>query len=352
MRFAMDEDQIALAGAVREVLQDKCPSEVIREAWTDVAEPTMPAQVATMWESLQDLELPGLLVPESRGGLGLDEIYLVGLMEEVGYAAVPLPVLETVCAAPLLATQSSTATEEANGLTAWCPQGEGLVAWGHWADHTILGGQPPVSRLRITGRLPVDGTVTVDRARGGVTFDTTRAIPDNEITSDPVTAHQFWLRGVLGCSAMSVGLGRRLMDLTKAYVTERHQFGAPIGSFQAIKHHLATAHLAVEFARPAVHRAAWSLATTGSGQLDTVTSQVAMAKLLADRAGAAMARTAIQCHGGMGYTTESDVHLFAKRVWALQASFGTSQFHRKVVGGEIERSRQEQAQAFAQEGSA
>ena len=64
-----------------------------------------------------------------------------------------------------------------------------------------------------------------------------------------------------GTAATLVGVARRLVEVTVEYAKERQQFGQPIGGFQAVKHHLASAHLAVEFAAPAVYRAAWSLAT-------------------------------------------------------------------------------------------
>src|SRR5688500_6932542 len=104
-----------------------------------------------------------------------------------------------------------------------------------------------------------------------------------------------------------------MLDLTVGYVTERQQFGVPIGSFQAVKHHLADAALALEFARPAVWRASWSVAHASP----TRSRDVSMAKAMASDAAELVGRKALQCHGAIGYTVEADLHLFMKRAWAL-----------------------------------
>src|SRR5262249_23141523 len=77
----------------------------------------------------------------------------------------------------------------------------------------------------------------------------------------PAAADRARYRAAWPPAAVLVGLGQTMLDLAVAYVTERHQFGVPVGSFQAVKHHLADAHKDLAFARPAVHRAAHSLAT-------------------------------------------------------------------------------------------
>jgi hypothetical protein len=136
-----------------------------------------------------------------------------------------------------------------------------------------------------------------------------------------------WQRGVLGTAALLCGLSRRMLDMTVEYVKRREQYGVPVGSFQAVKHALADAHVAVEFARPAVLAAGWDLSQAAESPIDPV----GVAKILASDAARLVARTAIQCHGAMGYTTEYDLHLFAKRVWALAPSWGDADWHRAQV---------------------
>jgi alkylation response protein AidB-like acyl-CoA dehydrogenase len=98
-----------------------------------------------------------------------------------------------------------------------------------------------------------------------------------------------------------------------------------------VKHHLANARIALEFARPLVYRAAASIAT---GDADT-SIHVSMAKAKADAAALQTARAALQCHGAIGYTTEYDLHLYSKRSWALARSWGDTAFHHGRVGRAI-----------------
>jgi alkylation response protein AidB-like acyl-CoA dehydrogenase len=134
-----------------------------------------------------------------------------------------------------------------------------------------------------------------------------------------------WQRGVLGTAAVLVGLAYRMLSMAVDYVKTRRQFGVPVGSFQAVKHRLADACLSVEFARPAVLAAAWAQA----GGVSDAAQQTSMAKVLASDAAVTVARSATQCHGAIGYTTEYDLHLFAKRAWALAASWRSASWHRR-----------------------
>ncbi|HKS98259.1 MAG TPA: acyl-CoA dehydrogenase family protein, partial [Rugosimonospora sp.] len=98
MDVGLTADQQALRGAVRELLGEQCPPAAVRAAWTD------PSGVDGLWLRLAEMGVFGVAVPESAGGLGLDEMALVPLLDEVGYAAVPAPVAETAAVvAPLLA---------------------------------------------------------------------------------------------------------------------------------------------------------------------------------------------------------------------------------------------------------
>jgi alkylation response protein AidB-like acyl-CoA dehydrogenase len=106
-----------------------------------------------------------------------------------------------------------------------------------------------------------------------------------------------------------------MIELTVGYVKQRRQFGVAVGSFQAVKHHLANALLRLEFAEPPVLAAGWAIASSASSRA----ADVSMAAVLASEAARFTARTAIQCHGAMGYTVEYELHRFAKRAWALAA---------------------------------
>jgi alkylation response protein AidB-like acyl-CoA dehydrogenase len=118
-----------------------------------------------------------------------------------------------------------------------------------------------------------------------------------------------------------------MITMAAEYAKARVQFSKPIGSFQAVKHLLANARVKLEFARPAVYRAAVSL----GGELPSVAQDVSMAKALSSDAADLAARVALQVHGAIGYTWECDLHFFMKRTWALSAAWGDARLHRARV---------------------
>jgi alkylation response protein AidB-like acyl-CoA dehydrogenase len=138
-------------------------------------------------------------------------------------------------------------------------------------------------------------------------------------------------RGALATAAQLLGVATRLIEEAVRYAKQREQFGRAIGSFQAIKHMLASAQVALEFARPVVYRAAFGVARG----LPTRARDVSHAKIAASAAAAQAARTALQVHGAIGYTWEVDLHIWMKRAWALEASWGTSAWHRARVAAAL-----------------
>ena len=135
-------------------------------------------------------------------------------------------------------------------------------------------------------------------------------------------------RATLGTAAELVGCARRMLDMTVQYAKDREQFGKPIGAQQAVKHRLADALIAQEFARPLVYKAAWSLQTSAP-ELEV---DVSMAKIYAGEAARFVAKQALQVHGAIGYTIECDLHMWMKRAWALAAAHGDTAHHRERVG--------------------
>ncbi len=171
---------------------------------------------------------------------------------------------------------------------------------------------------------------TVDPARRAATVEW-QPSPDTLVTDDPAAVRAARDRGAWAAAAVLVGLGQRMLDMTVAYVGERQQFGVPVGSFQAVKHQLADALKDLAFARPAVWRAAHSLATGAP----TTGRDVAMAKALASDAACLVGRRALQCHGAIGYTVEHDLAIYLKRSWALARAWGDAATHRHRVAKAI-----------------
>jgi alkylation response protein AidB-like acyl-CoA dehydrogenase len=301
LRFALDEAAEALRDATADVLRGYSPG----------------GDAAGTWDKLAGVGVLGTLVPEDQGGLGLDENALVPVLEEIGYSGLPGPAAETIAfAAPLLAGAGLGTAD--GGLVAVRAGDGDLIPYGMEAPRLVMDYMVYEQRQLVLEEVPaLDALRPLARVLEVRSAGVRLGGPEG-------TA---WQRGVLGTAALLCGLSRRMLDMTVEYVKRREQYGVPVGSFQAVKHALADAHVAVEFARPAVLAAGWDLSQAAESPIDPV----GVAKILASDAARLVARTAIQCHGAMGYTTEYDLHLFAKRVWALAPSWGDADWHRARV---------------------
>ena len=136
---------------------------------------------------------------------------------------------------------------------------------------------------------------------------------------------------LIALAAEQLGGAQRCLDMTVAYAKERHQFGRPIGSFQAIKHKCADMMVLVESARSAVYYAAAAQAE-GDRDLPTLAS---LAKAYCSDAYFRCAAESIQIHGGVGFTWEYDVHLYFKRAKSSETLLGDATFHRERIAGRV-----------------
>jgi len=314
MFFGFTTDQLALRDGVREALRTR-----------DEAKPLSGPEV---WERLAGVGLLGALVPEADGGLGLDELDVLLCLEESGRAAVPVPLVETaVVAARLLAGTGHAARLAGGGWRVTAAlDGSGLAPWADAADAVLAGGPGGPVRLSepVAGE-PV-GAVDPHRPLGRVSPDA-----GTVVCGDAATAAAAVRAGVLGTAAQLVGLADAALRMTVTYVGDRRQFGVPVGSFQAVQHQLADAAVALELARPLVYAAGWAHAR-GEPSADR---DVAAAKLRAGAAAGQVARAALQCHGGMGYTREYPLHRWLLRIWALHAAWGPEGRHRALLAASL-----------------
>ncbi|MFZ4517137.1 MAG: acyl-CoA dehydrogenase family protein [Microthrixaceae bacterium] len=341
MRFALTGDQVDFRDAVRGLLADTCPPAAVRTAWGGrVGEETGggggDGRVRAAWSALAEMGVLGMLVPESAGGLDMDDEDIVPMLVECGRAALPDPVTATAYVA-------ATTLRDLGGAVAdeWLPRiaaGEVAVAAGPLGDAPLAGaltadaflvGDAGVLRWIRADEVELEPVESVDASRGLARLRDAAAAgtvlvegPDAAVLSGAAAD-----RAALGAAAELVGLSERMLEMTVAYASERRQFGVPIGSFQAVKHQLADASLAVAFAVPLVLRAANSLA---HGDPDAAL-HVSMAKAKASAAARGAADASLQCHGAIGYTVEYDLHLFMKRAWALAAQAGGPDQHRVRV---------------------
>lgn len=309
MFFGFDDDQLAFRDAVRDLLDKQCPPEVVRSAWSGDLD-------RGVWDSLSEMGVTTILVPEAAGGLGLDERSLVLVLEEAGRAGLPHPIVESIAVAAPLGADGMVASDLGGPNVACAADADRFLLRDGSALHLV---EPVDVELQ-----PLD---TVDGARRAARV-TWAPGPGTLVTDDPAEVELAFDRGALGTAAQLVGLGQRMLDLTVAYVIQREQFGQPVGAFQAVKHHLADALKDLAFARPAVYRAAHSVAT----KAETRERDVSMAKAMASDAARFVGRQALQCHGAIGYTVEADLHLYMKRAWALAPAWGDAAWHRDRVG--------------------
>ncbi|MDB5430237.1 MAG: hypothetical protein JWP35_1353 [Caulobacter sp.] len=345
MDFTFSEEQLMSAGVVRDLLADRCTGADLRRLMGSGE-----ARDAGRWQAILDMGLPGLMVPEAAGGLGLSETDLVLIAEACGYAALPEPLIEHAgVGAPLLAAINHPA---AKALAEKAAGGEITVALGHPAN-LLIADADTAGVILIPGQ---DGLHLVDPAKATLhrhdSIDAFRRLFSVVFTESTVVAGPREMvpllevaldRGALFAAAQGLGLAQRAVDMAAAYAKERVQFGKPIGANQAVKHHLATCQTKIEFARPVVHAAA---AQIGQGDVFS-RSRVSHAKLAALAAADLAVRMCIQIHGAMGYSWEVDAHFYLKRTIALTGAWGDEAFHRARVAERIAAAAMTPDQTFA-----
>ncbi|MGA4990199.1 acyl-CoA dehydrogenase family protein [Nonomuraea bangladeshensis] len=312
MNFAFTDEQLAFGAAVRDVLADACPPAALR------------AERRPGWRRLAELGLFAALVPPERDGLGLGLTDVLPALEETGRACLPGPVAETVVAAPLLS--KAAGGEPCVSVVA---PGQAYAADADVAGLLVVlrpDGSRLVEAAEITPRPGIDPC----RPLFAVAYD---AYEPLEAPAEPVLH-----RLAVATAAQLVGVARELLARSVAYARVRTQFGAPIGSFQAVKHRLADVAVAVEFAAPLVWRAALAL----DAGAPAAGRDASAAKAAAGEAAALAAGSALQVHGAVGYTDELDLRFWLARAWSLGAAYGTSAVHRArlraaLLGGDARR---------------
>jgi alkylation response protein AidB-like acyl-CoA dehydrogenase len=278
----------------------------------------------TLWDGFAALGAPGMAVPAELGGGGASLAEVVVAAEQVGRAAAPVPYAEHTIAARVVPDADVVAGDAVATLALRPASADGtwtLVPAGAVADLVVgLDGDDLVAvRAGAPGAGPLNlaSSPTADRAarRGDRTVigdrdDFERALDEWRV----VTA------------ALLVGIAAQAMDMAVAYVKERHQFGRPIGSFQAVQHGLADLPGHVDGARLLVHKAAWAGSRWGSGERDVDRNEISdfavlatMAFVFASDVAAIATDRSLHYHGGYGFSEEYDIQLYHRRArgWPL-----------------------------------
>lgn len=361
VRFALSEEQAELAATVRDLLRRRAGSPAVRAAAA-----SRRGYDEQLWKVLcEQVGAAALAVPEEYGGAGFTLFETHVVLEELGAALAPSPLLGSgvlAAQALLLAGNDATCRDLLPGIASGA-----LVAAVAWAD--ARGGwsteHVPISATSHGESWILDGTASfvldgdhadvllvlaagtsgpmlfrVDPEQPGVrrtaapTMDPTLRLATVELDGAhglPVTtaAGTFLptLRDI-ACSAVSalqVGAAQRCLDTTVAYAKEREQFGRPIGSFQALKHRMADMLVQVETARSASWAAAWSAAQRDHD----LPVRAATAKAWCSEALNEVAAETVQLHGGIAITWEHDAQLYFKRAHATSQLFGQPHEHRR-----------------------
>ncbi|MBB4715902.1 alkylation response protein AidB-like acyl-CoA dehydrogenase [Streptomyces luteogriseus] len=311
MRFLLDAEQRAFAASLDALLTAAGTPAVIRD-WSRGDH----AGGRALWSRVADAGVFALAVPEAYEGLGPRPVELAVAFVELGRHAVPGPLVETVTAAALLAGADPGTAER---LLPALASGEAMATVAPEGAHALDGDAAAVRIAWAPGRIrlsPGHGPVrpSLDPARR-----LTPLLPGGDVLGLPTDEALTWAR--LTTAAQALGVGLALLDRTVGYVKQRTQFGVPVGSFQAVKHRLADAKIALEFARPLVFGAALTMEP----------ADAAAAKAAACEAAYTTARTALHLHGAIGYTAEYGLSLWLTKARALRTAWGAPEECRALV---------------------
>lgn len=329
--YSLTVEQTELRDVVRAFLAKQCPSELVR-----TAEPL--GWDGGLWDAVIELGLIPIAVPEACGGDGGGLVELVLLAEEMGRAAAPVPIIDVVVVARLLARLDG---DLAAALLDHCLEGRVMsltVGAGVDGRHLIPNGAVAATVIGV-----LDGAVVA----------ASRSTPPPHVPNLAAAPLAWWeldgaeilAEGELALSAFEqaraewrlltaaalIGCGESAKQLAADYARDRTAFGVSIGTFQAVAHPLADAEIHLDSGRRLVHKAAWY----ADHEPQSLGPLVTMAFIHAAEAAEEAGLTAIRTQGGFGFTLESDVQLHYRRAkgWALMG--GDRATHLQRIADEL-----------------
>jgi alkylation response protein AidB-like acyl-CoA dehydrogenase len=374
MDITLSKTQQNIAQEARRFLIKECPSEYVQEMFMDEQGFT-----DDFWKKMSAMDWMALRIPEDFGGMGMEQIDMSLLLEEMGRAVVPGPFFSTVILAgeTILAAGSEAQKKKYLGAIAdggtkatlaihepdagsdlgfihmpASRDGDDFIIDGtklyvpdaHVADFIVIPARtenngPPEDGITIfilnvnekgvkTSPLPtMDGT----RKLSAVTCDNVRLNKESILG----TINKGWQplcnalqRSQVGLCAESVGGTQKAMEIARDYAKVRVQYDQAIGSFQAIKHMCAQMFVEAESSRSMLYWASWAQDHGDESEAAIAASSV---KSYCTDAFTKVAAKGIQVLGGTGFTMENEMHLYLKRAKANQAALGTPVYHRERV---------------------
>jgi alkylation response protein AidB-like acyl-CoA dehydrogenase len=341
MNLELTDEQVALRDTVRRFLGDRASIAAhVRPLLDDPTGTTEP-----VWRGLAELGATGVLVPEEHGGAGMTMVDAGVVAEELGAALHPGPWLSTAVASARALTRVDDAELLAGiaaGTTIATVALDGVVTTGASLSGELTA--VPDAAAATVLLVPADGALwAIDAASPDVAVaqrqhvDPTRKLFDVRLSGvsarrvgdasaeliDAVTDDV-----LIASAADALGAATAVLNLAIEYAKVRTQFGAPIGSFQAVQHLCVDMYETVELARGGVLHALWA---ADHAEADERRLTALRAKAFAARL-ATVGDVAIQVFGGIGYTWEHDAHLYLKRLLGWAAHRGGSDGYLEAVG--------------------
>ena len=372
----MTEIQQMLKNSAQEFLARECPLTLVRELEEDPR-----GYTDELWRQMVGLGWTGLPFSEEYGGTGGSFMDLAVLLEEMGKALVPGPFFSTVVLGGLTVADAGTSEQKREILTGICSGSLRLTlaltepsatyeSWGVETTATAQGGGYILSgtklfvpyahaadTLLVAARTsPGSGSsegitvFLVPADSPGLKVDVLRSIGSDKqcealleqvwVSKDSIlgeldqgwpVVHRALQRAATATCTQMLGGADAIVDMTVDYVTQRTQFGRPIGSFQAIQHQCARMATDVEGCRNIVHLAAWTVSEGLPSE-----REVAMAKAWTSQAYQRVCTAAHQCHGAIGFTKEHNLQLYTRRAKVMELSYGDVETHREAFFQQIE----------------
>ena len=328
MNFIFTEEQIQFKDTIKSFLAEECTPPSIRDGWEKNKSFNF-----ERWKNLIELGVLNSNLPEAKGGLGMDQVTLALMVEEMGYAGLPEPVAEQIFLV--------------NDIISFLPKNITEAVESNYNDGTqyIALAHPlapnPLFLNDAAGLILLDNSECNFIAKDDMDFESISSNdPSRELfqiisMNKVISASENFdelnsavsARGALMTAALLIGLAQKMIDLSSVYVLDRTQFGKPIGSFQAVKHMLADVAVKIEFAKPAVYRAAYSLSENNPKSA----LHCAHAKFMCAQAAELACKNSIQAHGAMGYTWEMDLHIYMRKAWSMMACWGNEDRQQDII---------------------
>jgi alkylation response protein AidB-like acyl-CoA dehydrogenase len=356
--FELSEDQLALQKGAADLLDGLAETARVR----GVAEQAGQHVDPRLWQAMADQGWLAVEVAAEEGGLGLGAVEVTVLAEQVGRHLAPVPFHGTVLCAgildrasrdgsvapeallggePVTSWSNRLAAGEAMGALAWSVRSEALSSARTGGTWCVSGRSDPVVHgpaadvvlaPAVTGEGPaLFALAPSTRVEPEPAMDRTRSLGRLVLRDEPAVlvggadaVESLLDRAATATCAEMLGAAERVLHMTVDYAKDRVQFGRPIGSFQAVKHRCADMLVDVEGMRSSAYYAAWAV---GAGDADA-SAAASAAKVWCSEASRRVMASALQVHGGIGFTWDHDLHFFVKRAQLDQVSFGDARAHR------------------------